>query len=96
MKNAEFYREMTGNKSLLYTVKYEKDHPILMNKIESAIMEAVEDSQYIATLNMHMLSNYDVKMITKVLAHYGFYCDWSTGIVVDECYELIQLTIHWS
>ena len=35
MKQASFYNELTRNKSLMYTIKYEKNHPVIMQRIEN-------------------------------------------------------------
>ena len=92
MKKATFYNELTSNKSLLYTIKYEKSHPVIMELIENHIMNAVERGQYIASIDfdLSMLSEYDQKMIPKVLNYYGFDAEWMNNDTVG------TLTIHWT
>ena len=71
MKKASFYNELTRNKSLLYTIKYEKKHPVIMEKIENNIMNSVENGQYMVSIDFdfNMISTYDVQMIPKVLGY---------------------------
>ena len=45
MKKASTYKELTNNKSLFYTLQYERTHPIIMGHIEDAIESTVEKGQ---------------------------------------------------
>lgn len=96
MENASKYRELTNNRSLFYTIMYEKDHPVIMGRIESAIMTAVENGQYIVSIEMHNLSPYDIKMITRVLEYYEFSADWHPIQNDDEYCQTVSLVIHWA
>lgn len=96
MKKASEYKELTNNKSLFYTLQYEETHPVIMHKIEESIMDAVSRGQYFTTLDMVMMSAYDVKMINKVLQHYGFTSDWFNTDGTDEFYKNATLNIHWA
>lgn len=96
MKSAEEYKELTGNKSKFYTLMYEKSHPVIMNNIETVIMTAVQNNQYFASYEMSMLSEYDIKMILKVLQYYGFGVNWDVISNTDESCQSGILTIHWS
>lgn len=93
MKKAKFYNELTRDKSLLYIIEYENNHPIIMNKIESAIMNAATNSSYMTTVefDLSMISNYDIKMIPRVLDYYGFDADW-----YNNNNNIGTLTIHWA
>ena len=92
MKKAKFYNELTRDKSLLYIIEYENNHPVIMNKIESNIMDAAKNGQYMASIDFEvsMISSYDIKMIPKVLDYYGFEADWYQN------YNTSILTIHWA
>lgn len=92
MKKAKFYNELTRDKSLLYIIEYENNHPVIMNKIESNIMDAAKNGQYMASIDFEvsMISSYDIKMIPKVLDYYGFEADWYQN------YNISILTIHWA
>lgn len=92
MKKAKFYNELTRDKSLLYIIEYENNHPIIMNKIESNIMDAAKNGQYMASIDFEvsMVSSYDIKMIPKVLDYYGFETDWYQN------HNISILTIHWA
>lgn len=94
MKKASFYNELTRNKSVLYTIKYEKKHPVIMEKIENNIMNAVENGQYMVSIDFdfNMISTYDVQMIPKVLGYYGFTAEW----VNTEPTNIGMLNIHWA
>lgn len=96
MKKASKYKELTGDKGLLYTIKYEEEHPIIMGKIEAGIMSAVEEGQYNVALEMSMLSAYDIKMINKVLSYYGFSSNWHTLVAADESCQSGVLNIYWA
>lgn len=96
MKKASKYKELTGNKGLLYTIKYEEDHPIIMGKIEAGIMSAVEEGQYNVGLEMSMLSAYDITMINKVLAYYGFSSNWTAIENSNESCQSGILNIYWA
>lgn len=92
MKKAKFYNELTRDKSLLYIIEYENNHPVIMNKIETSIMNAATNSSYMTTVefDLSMISNYDIKMIPKVLDYYGFDADWYNNNIIG------TLTIHWA
>lgn len=94
MKEASFYNELTRNEYLLYTIKYEKNHPVIMEKIENNIMNAVENGQYMVSIDFDfkMISAYDVQMIPKVLGYYGFTVEW----VNTEPANIGILNIHWA
>ena len=95
MKKAKFYNELTRDRSLLYIIEYENTHPIIINRIESVIMEGVKNSQYITSLDfdLQLISSYDIKMIPKVLHYYGFDAEWGDNI---ETSKTGTLTIHWA
>ena len=92
MKKAKFYKELTRDKGLLYVIQYENNHPIIMNRIETSIMNAATNSSYMATVefDLSMISDYDIKMIPKVLDYYGFEADWYNNNIIG------TLTIHWA
>ena len=96
MRKASFYNELTRNKSLLYTIKYEKTHPIIMGRIENEIMNAVENGQYMVSLDFEvsMISEYDIQMIPKVLDYYRYTCDWNEED--SELGYMKILSIHWA
>lgn len=96
MKRASKYRDLTNNKSLFYTLQYEETHPVIMHKIEDAIMTAVGNGQYICSLSLTSLSDYDIKMITKVLTYYEFSSDYNISNYINESCQDIMLTIHWA
>lgn len=95
METANRYKELTNNKSLFYTYQYEQNHPVIMKKIENTIMEAVEKGLYITSLYLLGLSEYDIKMITKVLNKYDLANDWTVVSKASDSYQHMQLTIHW-
>lgn len=96
MKKASFYNELTRNKSLMYTIKYEKNHPVIMQRIENEIMNEAENGQYMAYLDfdLNMISQYDIQMIPKVLDYYGFTSDWHDED--NEKGSMKILTVHWA
>ena len=96
MKEASFYNELIRNKSLMYTIKYEESHPVIMQRIENEILNATENGQYMASIDFHasMISTYDVQMIPKVLDYHGFTSDWHDEDNDNGCMKI--LTIHWA
>lgn len=95
MRTASEIKELTQDKSRLYTVIYEESHPVIIGNIEKSIMSAVANGQYYVNVEMSMISDYDIKMITKVLNHYGFTLDWSLNQTNDTSCQSGTLTIHW-
>lgn len=95
MKKASKYRELTNNKSLFYTLQYERNHPVIMGHIEDAIESAVEKGQYFVALELHSLSDYDIKMIVKVLSHYEFTSTYSVIEAENEACQNVLINIQW-
>ena len=95
MKKASKYRELTSNKSLFYTLQYERNHPVIMGHIEDAIESAVEKGQYFVSLELHSLSDYDINMILKVLSYYEFTATYSVIEKVNETCQNVLINIQW-
>jgi len=95
MRTANEIKELTRDKGKLYTAIYEENHPVIIGNIEKAIMSAVEHGQYLVNVEMSMISEYDIKMIKKVLLKYGFTTDWTLVSKVDDSCQSGTLTIHW-
>lgn len=95
MKKASTYKELTNNKSLFYTLQYERTHPIIMGHIEDAIESAVEKGQYFVSFELHSLSFYDIKMIMKVLAHYEFNVTYSEIEGTTETGQNVLINVQW-
>jgi hypothetical protein len=95
MKKASKYKELTNNKSLFYTLQYERNHPIIMGHIEDGIESAVEKGLYIISIELHSLTEYDIKMILKVLTYYGFTATYSLIDTSTESVKNVLINIEW-
>ena len=95
MKKASEYKELTNNKSLFYTLQYERNHPVIMGHIEDAIESAVEKRQYFVLLELHSLSDYDIKMILKVLSYYEFVATYSVIEATNDGCQNVLINIQW-